>query len=78
MASDTVSHRIGQYGQRAKEWLRWIDEEKALQAALLRDAADESLMIARLRDHEETGAAVLTRELQNYLSQISKLFCHGE
>ena len=68
------SKRSDDSGKRSKEWLQWIDEERCIQAAMLADAADESLMLSRLMDAEAVDPAVLTRELHHYRQVIDALY----
>ena len=68
------SKRSDDSGKRSNEWLQWIDEERCIQAAMLADAADESLMLSRLMDAEAVDPAVLTRELHHYRQVIDALY----
>ena len=68
------SKRTDDSGKVSKEWLQWIDEERCIQAAMLADAADESLVLTRLMDSEDVDPAALHRELQHYIKVIEALF----
>ncbi|CAE7244095.1 haeIIM [Symbiodinium sp. CCMP2592] len=64
-------------GQKAKAWLLWLSEERALLAAMLADAADSSIRLTRLMDTESVDPAMLCREVSLYMSSVKGLFLHG-
>ncbi len=49
-----------------------------LQAAMLADAADSSLLLTRSMDTELIDPALLTSEIKVYLNTIIALFCGGK
>ena len=61
-----LSQKADDYGTRAKAWLTWVDEERCLQASMLSDASDKSMVHVRLLDAENVdqrhckGSCVLT------------------
>ena len=57
-----------------KEWALWIDNERCLQASMMADACDQTMIITRLMDTEHVDAAVLNREVRSYLATIELLF----
>ena len=54
--------------------MNYIDEENAIQAAMLADANDEGLSFVRLQDSEEASTAKLQRLLREYLTRLHYLF----
>ena len=61
-------------GKAAKAWLEFLDEERCVQAAMLADAADESLLLTRIFDSEHVDTATVHREITHYLRKIKSLF----
>ena len=70
-----VQTRTDKASTKAKNWLLALTEEHCLQAAMMADAADSSLQLTRLMDHEDTDPANLGTELRLYLNTIRGLFC---
>ena len=64
--------------KKAREWLLWVTEERALLAAMLADAADSSIRLTRLMDSEDVDPAVISCEVGFYLSSIRALFQEGD
>ena len=63
--------------QKAKHWLSWLSEERALLAAMLADATDSSIHLTRSMDNESLDAASISREVSLYLAGIKTLFVNG-
>ena len=62
----------------SKEWLTWIDEEKCLQAAMMADGSDQTLVLTRLLDREDVDPAIVNGEVRAYINAIEALFGQGE
>ena len=73
-----VRTRKDSTGQKAKAWVENLDEEKALLAAMMADAADSSLQLTRKMDSEEVDPATMSNDIALYLQEIQALFVHGE
>lgn len=58
----------------AKMWLQSLNEEQALQAAMLADAADSSLALTRVLDSEHMDPCTLSENIALYLQSIKGLF----
>lgn len=58
----------------SKEFLEYIDDEAALQAAMQADASDQIMIITRLVDNENTDPAILPREISACLDALELLF----
>ncbi len=65
------SDRAGKY---ANSCLAALDEELMIQAALLADAADESLCLIRFFDQREVDNCKVASEVQRFCDNIAKLF----
>lgn len=61
----------------AAGFLRWLDTEKALQAALLADAGEEHKRLMRLLDYEGFPPESLSHQLGAFVSRIMALFGVG-
>ena len=57
-----------------KEFLEYIVDESALQAAMQADASDQIMIITRLVDNEDTDPAILPREICACLDALELLF----
>ena len=64
--------------RKAQNFLLWLNEERALQAAMLADAADTSLRLTRCMDSEELDTAALQAEVASYRNEIRALFVEGK
>ena len=64
--------------KKAQEWLLWLNAEHCLQAAMLADAADSSLLLTRRMDSEALDPAKLSTDIAVYLSTINGLFVEGK
>ena len=63
---------------RAKQWLQWLDTEKALQAAMMSDASDQAMAFTRFLDSEDVDPARLAVEARHFLSVLRALFLATE
>eukprot|EP00435_Cladocopium_sp_Y103_P022118 s3625_g5.t1 len=70
--------RTDNAAKKAKLWIQKLDDESALLAAMLADAADSSLQLTRKMDSEEMDPATITQDICHYLQEIQALFVHGE
>jgi len=61
----------------AAEFLNYINEEVALQAAMLADACDEGLLFTRTLDNEGTDPAELQHLVQDFVRNLHVLFIDG-
>ena len=59
----------------AEGFLTFLNEEVALQAAMLADATDEGLLFTRVLDNEGTDAAQMQILAEEFLSNLQSLFC---
>ena len=59
---------------RAKQWLQWLDTEKALQAAMMSDASDQAMEFTRFLDSEGVDPARVAVEALHFLSMLRALF----
>ena len=64
--------------RKAKNFLLWLNDERALQAAMLADAADTSLRLTRCMDAEDLDTAALQEEVASYRNEIRALFVEGK
>ena len=63
---------------RAKQWLQWLDTERALQAAMMSDASDQAMEFTRFLDSEDVDPARLAVAARHFLSVIRALFLATE
>jgi hypothetical protein len=66
--------RHDEVGKHASEFLGYLNEEVALQAAMLADATDEGLLFTRALDNEDTDPAELQVMVENFLTTLQSLF----
>ncbi len=59
----------------AKDFLSFLSEEVAVQAAMLADASDEGLLFTRILDNEATDAAQMQVLAEDFLGKLQSLFC---
>ena len=73
----TKSHQDS--ADRAKCWLRWVNTERCLMAAMLADAADQALALTRFMDQECVDPATVHAEIHSFdsrgLRHIRRLPC---
>ena len=61
--------------ERAKEWLKWLNTERCVMAAMLADASDQSLAITRVMDSENVDPARMHKVLHEFNMAVTALFC---
>lgn len=61
----------------ARQWLSAVDEEFALQLAMLADLSDESIRLTRFLDREHFDIAALPSELLRFKDRVVALFFGG-
>ena len=66
--------RHDEVGKHASEFLAYLNEEVALQAAMLADATDEGLLFTRALDNEDTDPAELQVLVEDFLTTLQSLF----
>jgi len=66
--------RTDESSRSAADWLLWINNERCVQAAMMADASDQTLMLTRLLDSENVDPAILVGEVRTYLATIDLLF----
>lgn len=66
--------RTDKFSVRAGKWLQWLSTEKCLMAAMLADAADQSMMLTRVLDNEDMDPAALNAEVSVFVTAIETLF----
>ena len=68
----------GEYSKYGSAFLGYINEEVAVQAAMLADASCEGLQFIRKTDNEETDLSELNCALADYLLRLETLFVHEQ
>jgi len=68
----------GEYKKDGKAFLGYLNEEVALQVAMLADASREGLHFVRGVDDEETDFAQMFSELRDYLLRLETLFVNEQ
>jgi hypothetical protein len=63
-------------GRDAFSWLSMLDDEAALQMALMADCSDEGMMLVRFLDGDDYDKTELSVELQRFLRRATWLFEH--
>ena len=70
----TYQTRDDQSSANAKIWLEYVDTENALQAAMMADASDQTIVLSRLLDDEDVDPAILNHEVRQYVQTNELLF----
>ena len=70
----TYQTRDDQSSANAKIWLEYVDTENALQAAMMADASDQTIVLSRLLDNEDVDPAILNHEVRQYVQTNELLF----
>ena len=73
-ASWTCQTRTDDAGVRAKEWLKWVENERCVQSAMQADASDQTMALTRMLDDEQVDPSNLRRELPAYINTLEWLF----
>ena len=66
--------RVPDTAMKAKNWLAWLDTEKAVAGAMLADAMDHTLAFTRFLDTESVDPATMAREIEVFLNVGRNLF----
>lgn len=66
--------RDDESGDNAKEWLAYVDNENCLQAAMMADAADQTIVVCRIMDDETADPAIANQEVKHYVQTMDSLF----
>ena len=66
--------RHGEVGKYAENFLGYLTEEVALQAAMLADATDEGLLFTRTLDNVDTDPAQLQMLVEEFITTLQSLF----
>ena len=61
-------------GKAAEKWLLWPDMEKALQFALLSDAADKCMLLLRFADRENMDPSEIAWAVRLFVKSTMRLF----
>ena len=61
----------------AKRFLQFVDAERLIQAAMMCDGGDESLMLLRLCDDPDLDMATAPDEIAAYIARVEFLFLQG-
>lgn len=78
VASHMMADRDAEVRQDAAAFLQYLNEEVALQAAMLADATDEGLYFTRVVDDEETDMASLQNTVLRFIRKLEVLFQEGQ
>lgn len=62
----------------SKEWLSWINIERCLQAAMMADGSDQTLVLTRLLDREDVDPAIINGEVRAYMNALEAAFGERE
>ena len=68
----------GDYKHFGRQFLNYINEEVAVQAAMLADASCEGLQFVRKMDNEDTDLSEVNSALGDYLLKLETLFVHEQ
>ncbi len=78
VAEHMAAYLSGAEREGAARFLNFLDEESAMQAAMLADASDEGLLFTRLLDQEDTDMAELQSIAEHFVQKLEHLFIKGE
>jgi hypothetical protein len=74
-ANYCANFRSDDSSARSKYWLQWINEERCVQSAMQADAADQTMLVTRTLDNEDTDAGVVRSLVSDYIRTIDGLYC---
>ena len=77
VAEHMSADRSGAEREGANRFLMFLNEESAMAAAMLADAADEGLLFTRILDNEDTDAAELQDIVGRFIRRLELLFVEG-